>query len=193
LQDALDAGAEGIQVGTAFAFCAESGITDELKRRALQMSRSGQARVFTSPLASPTGFPFKVLQLEGTLSDPDQYEQRERLCDLGYLRQLYRKEDGTVGYRCSAEPEDIFLGKGGKATDTPGRVCLCNCLLATIGLGQTRPDGYVELPVVTAGDDAAYLVKEGQDSYTAKDVVDYLLSSPTTATAVEKASTNGRG
>ena len=41
------------------------------------------ARVFTDPLASPTGFPFKVLGLEGTLSEPAVYARRERLCDLG--------------------------------------------------------------------------------------------------------------
>lgn len=179
LKDAIDAGAEGIQVGTAFAFCAESGITDELKEQALNLSRHGQAHVHTDPLASPTRFPFKVLELEGTLSDAGAYEERERLCDLGYLRQLYRKEDGTVGYRCAAEPEDVYVSKGGKVEDAVGRKCLCNCLLATIGLGQTRHDGYTELAMVTAGDEAVHLSKllrNGSNRYTARDVVEYLLS-----------------
>jgi hypothetical protein len=120
-----------------------------------------------------------VLELEGTLSDAGAYEERERLCDLGYLRQLYRKEDGTVGYRCAAEPEDVYVSKGGKVEDAVGRKCLCNCLLATIGLGQTRHDGYTELAMVTAGDEAVHLSKllrNGSNRYTARDVVEYLLS-----------------
>ena len=27
-----------------------------------------------------------------------------RVCDLGILRQLYKRPDGSVGYRCRAEP-----------------------------------------------------------------------------------------
>jgi NAD(P)H-dependent flavin oxidoreductase YrpB (nitropropane dioxygenase family) len=132
-------GATGIQVGTAFAFCEESGVAPELKRRALKLSREGRARVYTDRLASPTGFPFKVAQLAGTLSDPKCYEARPRVCDLGYLRQLYRKPDGSVGYRCPAEPVDIYLRHGGTVEETKGRKCICNGLMATAGLGQYRP------------------------------------------------------
>jgi hypothetical protein len=32
-------------------------------------------------------------------------------------------------------------------------VCLCNALTANVGLGQTREDGYEELPLVTLGTD----------------------------------------
>ena len=179
LQEALAGGAAGIQVGTAFAFCAESGITPDIKRRALHLSRMGKAQVFTDPQASPTGYPFKVLRMEGTLSDPHEYEKRKRLCDLGYLRQSYRREDGTVGYRCPAEPLPIYLSKGGIEADTIGRKCLCNALFATIGLQQARRDGQVELPLVTAGDEVARLSRmldDDQDIYTAKDVVEYLLA-----------------
>jgi hypothetical protein len=35
----------------------------------------------------PTGFPFKVHQLEGALSDHGVPDARERKCELGYLRQ----------------------------------------------------------------------------------------------------------
>ncbi len=71
LADALRQGASGVQVGTAFAFCNESGLRPELKQQALQMSRAGTARVFTDPIASPTGFPFKVVQMPGTLSEAE--------------------------------------------------------------------------------------------------------------------------
>jgi nitronate monooxygenase len=179
LAEALALGAAGIQVGTAFAFCEESGITPELKRQALEMSRAGKAQVFTDPLASPTGFPFKVLQMPGTLSDPAVNQNRVRLCDLGYLRHAYRKEDGTLGYRCPAEPTEDFVRKGGAAKETEGRQCVCNGLVATIGLAQVRDVSNPDLPLITAGNDVAHIANfaaPGRDSYSAAEVVQRLLS-----------------
>jgi NAD(P)H-dependent flavin oxidoreductase YrpB (nitropropane dioxygenase family) len=178
LADALRLGAAGVQVGTAFAFCKESGLRPELKRQALQMSRAGSARVFTDPVASPTGFPFKVVQMEGTLSHADQYAARTRICDLGYLRHLYRKPDGTPGYRCPAEPVDDFIKKGGTVADAQGRKCLCNGLVANVGLSQVRSEQEQELALMTAGDDVANVaqfLKPGCDTYTAADVIERLL------------------
>ena len=178
LADALCLGAAGVQVGTAFAFCNESGLRPELKQLALQMSRAGTARVFTDPVASPTGFPFKVVQMEGTLSHADQYGARTRICDLGYLRHLYRKPDGTPGYRCPAEPVDDFVKKGGTVADAQGRKCLCNGLVANVGLAQVRSDLDQELALMTAGDDVANVaqfLKPGCDSYTAADFMERLL------------------
>jgi NAD(P)H-dependent flavin oxidoreductase YrpB (nitropropane dioxygenase family) len=149
-------GAAGVQVGTAFALCEESGILPELKRRLRELIRTGTARVYTDPLASPTGFPFKIAQLSQTLSDVTAYAKRQRICDLGYLRQLFRRDDGTVGYRCAAEPAADLLRKGGAEAELSGRKCLCNGLAATVGLAQTRSDG-AELPIITAGDELANL------------------------------------
>ena len=179
LAEALRFGAAGIQVGTAFAFCEESGIRSDLKQQVLQLSRDGEARVFTDPLASPTGFPFKVVQLPGTLSDSAANIPRTRLCDLGYLRHAYRKEDGTLGYRCPAEPAGDFVRKGGAQTETEGRLCVCNGLVSTIGLAQIRAATTSDLPLVTAGNDVAQVARylqPGRDSYTAAEVVDYLLA-----------------
>jgi NAD(P)H-dependent flavin oxidoreductase YrpB (nitropropane dioxygenase family) len=181
LAEALRLGAAGVQVGTAFAFCEESGVQPELKREALRLSRLGQARVFTDPLVSPAGFPFKVAQMAQTLSEVALYENRPRICDLGYLRHPYRKTDGTVGYRCPAEPLKNFLQKGGTLADIQGRKCVCNGLPATVGLGQVRPKSGAELPLVTAGDDVADIaqfLKPGRDSYSAHDVLDRLLAEP---------------
>jgi nitronate monooxygenase len=178
LAEALQQGAAGIQVGTAFAFCEESAIRPELKRQAITSSRLGQGRVFTDPLASPAGFPFKVAQLEGTLSDAALYEARPRICDLGYLRHPYRKDDGTLGYRCPAEPAEAYLRKGGTLEEMHGRKCICNGLPATVGIGQDRPGADPELPLVTAGDDlvnVAQFLAPGRDTYTAADVVKRLL------------------
>jgi NAD(P)H-dependent flavin oxidoreductase YrpB (nitropropane dioxygenase family) len=158
LGEARRLGAAGIQVGTAFAFCEESGVEPALKREAIRSSRAGTTRVFTDPAASPTGFPFKVVEMPGTLSDAAAYAARTRICDLGYLRQPYRKSDGSVGYRCASEPVEDYVRKGGKAAETVGRKCLCNGLAATVGLGQVRA-GVAELPLVTAGDEVADLAR----------------------------------
>ncbi len=176
LAEAQRLGATGIQVGTAFAFCEESGVAPEWKREVIRTIRAGLARVFTDPVASPTGFPFKIAAVPGTLSEPEVYAARGKICDLGFLRQLYRKLDGTLGYRCAGEPVEDFVRKGGNVADTVGRKCLCNGLAATVGLGQTR-DGTPEPALVTAGNelvDLARLFRAGADSYTAADVVNYL-------------------
>ena len=182
LAEAISLGAAGIQVGTAFAFCKESGIQPELKQQVLQMSRAGKARVFTDPVASPTGFPFKVVQMDGTLSAADQYDARTRICDLGYLRHLYRKADGTPGYRCPAEPVEDFVAKGGTPAEAQGRKCLCNGLVANVGLSQVRSERERELALLTAGDDVAQVARflqPGCDSYTAAEVIRCLLGSET--------------
>jgi len=175
LAAALAAGAAGIQVGTAFALCRESGLGDRTRRGLLRRAAGGALRVSNDPAASPTGFPFKVARLPGTLADPEVYQARPRLCDLGYLRTPYVRPDGGVGYRCPAEPVEIFLRKGGTAEEAAGRHCLCNALTATVGLGQTRPDGYAEPPLVTLGQDLGFLAHLPSLDYRAADVVDYLL------------------
>jgi NAD(P)H-dependent flavin oxidoreductase YrpB (nitropropane dioxygenase family) len=151
--EALAAGAAGVQVGTLFALARESGIAPALRQQLLERMGAGILDVRTDGMASPTGFPFKVTRLPGTGSEPEVYEARPRLCDLGYLRVPYERPNGAVGYRCPAEPVDAYVRKGGKVEDTVGRACLCNALTADIGLGQTRKDGYQEVPIVTLGTD----------------------------------------
>ncbi len=181
LREALELGATGIQVGTPFAFCEESGIDPEIKRRVLAGAREGTVKVFTDPVASPTGFPFKIVQLEGTSSELHVQTARNRVCDLGYLRHSYQKPDGTLGQRCPGEPLDSYLQRGGDTADTAGRVCVCNGLLATIGLGQIRPYAWEEPALVTAGDDVNGIVDflpAGAETYCARDVMERLQSLP---------------
>jgi len=178
LAEALGCGAAGIQVGTAFAFCEESGIASDLKARVLDSSRRREIDTFTDPTASPTGFPFKVVRMAGTISEPPVYAARQRVCDLGYLRRAYRKMDGTLGYRCPGEPEELFVSKGGRLAETQGRKCICNGLLSTIGLGQIQPGGYHEPALLTAGDDVKELARflpAEQETYSAADVIRHLL------------------
>ncbi|GAA4057321.1 nitronate monooxygenase [Actinomadura miaoliensis] len=174
---ARSSGAAGIQAGTIFALCRESGLDPRLRRRLVQAAAAGNLRVRNDPAASPAGFPFKVAALPHSLSEPDIYRDRPRLCDLGYLRTPYVRANGAVGYRCPAEPVDDYIRKGGAPEDTAGRRCLCNGLVAGIGLAQHRPDGYTEPPLLTLGQDLGFLPDllggHGGD-YTAADAVDYL-------------------
>lgn len=180
LTRAKSAGAVGIQVGSLFALCEESGLTTEIKHQAMELCCAAEGlRVFTDPVASPTGFPFKVLCLPGSNSERETYEERGRGCDLGYLREAYERPDGTLGWRCPAENVKAYVRKGGNADDTAGRKCLCNSLLANIGVGQVRANGKVELPLVTCGDDTSKIrgiPRDGRKLYTVADVAKYLLS-----------------
>lgn len=181
VREALAAGATGVQVGTAFAFTRESALREDLKQALLARAVRGEAQVFTDPLASPAGFPFKVAQLQGTASDAAVCAARPRICDLGFLRELYRGEDGQVAYRCPAEPLSVYLAKGGQAEDAAGRKCLCNALMANIGHQQVRCGHRVEPPLVTAGDDLAGVARflpVGSASYSAADVLSALLPGP---------------
>ena len=178
LVEALEAGAAGVQVGTAFAYCAESGLDPKLIADTLEMSKAKTAHVFTDPVASPTGFPFKVVDMPGTHSDQHIYEERTRICDLGYLRHAYKKENGKVGWRCPSEPIEDYLKKGGKLEDTVGRKCVCNSLMANINLGQVQKNGELEKPLITSGDDVAHIarfLKPGETTYSANDVIEYLM------------------
>ncbi len=173
-REALAEGAAGIQVGTAFALCVESEIVPEIRKALLLKALTGQAKVFTDPVASPTGYPFKAAMLEGTLSEKAVYQARRRVCDLGFLRELYLCPNGSIGYRCAAEQESIFVAKGGSLENTPGRVCLCNSLIANVGMPQRLPDGSTEPCLITLGDDLATVGRfcslENLD-YSAADVI----------------------
>jgi NAD(P)H-dependent flavin oxidoreductase YrpB (nitropropane dioxygenase family) len=175
-------GATGVQVGTAFAYCAESGLDPALKRRVISATLDGSLDVRSDWRVSPTGFPFRVVELEGTLSDPQVVAQRRPVCDLGALRTPFAAGDGTIDYRCPAEPLAMYTRKGGRAQNAEGRTCLCNGLMAAAGLAQRRPGGRVEPPLVTSGADFS-LVRElagraghATDPYDAADVVDHLLA-----------------
>ncbi len=167
-------GAVGVQVGSAFAFSKESGMKRSLKIRIIESLQKGVAKVKTDLLASPTGFPFKLLNLKNTISEDKVYESRKRICDVGYLREAYTKDNGEIGYRCPAEPVDIYIKKGGRKEDTVGRKCLCNGLISTIGLGQKRKDGSSESPIITTGDQLNYILSflnPGEKLYSAIDVI----------------------
>lgn len=179
LEESKTEGAIGIQVGTLFAFCRESGILPELKKRFLEAVAAGKAFVFTHPAASPTGYPFKIALLRDTVSDSIEFLKRKRVCNLGFLRELFKTEQGTIGYRCPAEVETVFVKKGGLAERAKEARCLCNSLLANIGVGMKYAGGYLEKPLLTVGshlESLKLLISKFGMDYSAKDVIRFLES-----------------
>jgi nitronate monooxygenase len=176
VENAFALGASGVQVGTLFAYCDESGMDDELRRRVLRDVKNASVTVATSLRASSTGYPFKVVSVSDTISEGNVYDQRARKCDLGYLREAFVTPNGSTGYRCTAEPVDAYVRKGGDVTATEGSTCLCNGLMSTCGLGQFRADGHREPPIVTSGDDINDIraLLAGRESYRAIDVIAHL-------------------
>ena len=179
LAQARAAGAQGIQVGTAFAYSQESGLAESFKRQVLAEVLAGTLDVRSDWRASPTGFPFRVIQLEGTVSDPEIAAGRKAVCDLGALRTPYKKANGDIDYRCPAEPLAVYTRKGGRAQNAEGRQCLCNALLAAADFPQQRPDGSTEPAIVTSGDDFRAVLAlassgSGGGPYPAREVVEYL-------------------
>ena len=177
LDEAIAAGAQGIQAGSIFALCQDSALRADLRSDAIEQALAGELAVMTNMDGSPSGFPFKEAGLDNTLSRDAVYDARERICDLGILRSPYRTEDGRLDYRCPGEPVDKYLTKGGDEASTVGKRCLCNALLATISLPQVRSiegsdEPYVEQPLVTLGEDLSFLGElENPRGYSAADAV----------------------
>jgi hypothetical protein len=74
---------------------------------------------------------------------------------------------------------DDFVRKGGALAETHGRQCVCNGLVATIGMAQILEDQTEDLPLLTAGNDLNSLgcfLETGRDSYSAAEVVRRLLA-----------------
>ena len=178
LKEAISLGAVGVQVGSIFALCLESGITDALRKQILEKIANKSLRVVTDPHGSPTSFPFKYAELENTISDVDEFSGRIKLCDLGYLRTVVERPGQRIAYRCSGEPDKTFLFKGGEAGATAEKKCLCNALMANIGMPQVRASGYVEHALVTLGSDLSgeeALLANYPNGWGAGDAVRFLL------------------
>ena len=180
VKTALAQGAAGVQVGTLFAISNHSGFSAQTRKQLIDKLKSNSLEIKTDVKASPTSFPIKIAKLEGHTSTAEGFTARPKLCDLGYLREPAVSETGRTIYRCPSEPDDQFIKKGGAVEDIDGRKCLCNGLMANIGLPQVRKDGYVEAPIVTLGSDiegAKTLLKDHPEGYGADEAVKWLLSS----------------
>lgn len=184
IQHALAAGATGVQVGSVFALAEESGMKPSYRTAILTEIKNGakDTELVKTTLFSPTGFPFKVVQLEGTLADDMVYAARSRVCDIGLLQQRGLSKPNADGkrqlfQRCSAAPIQGFVKKRGLPQNTESRRCLCNGLLSTVGLAQGT-NLKEEPAIVTLGnhlDSIRRLSHQGQYPYWVGDVVQDLL------------------
>lgn len=188
LQEALAMGAHGVQVGTVFALAEESGMKPEYRTAVLASIKEGisDADLVRTTTYSPTGFAFKVAQLNGTLSEEAVYEDRKRICDIGLLKQQgfsQPDENGqrTLFHRCPAGPIEPYLKNRGLERNSEERRCLCNGLLSCVGLGQVKEiqgESIEEPAIVTLGthlDGVRRLSRQGQTHYFAADVVNDIL------------------
>jgi NAD(P)H-dependent flavin oxidoreductase YrpB (nitropropane dioxygenase family) len=184
LAQALAAGATGVQVGSVFALSEESGIKSAYRSAIMAQLKKemDDSKMVLTTLFSPTGFPFKVVQLDGTLANQEVYTNRMRVCDIGLLQQRGLSKpakDGTrrLFQRCPAAPLDDFVSKRGLPLNTTDRRCLCNGLLACVGLGQAglqNGEQMEEPAIVTLGnhlDGIRRLSRNGQSPYWVRDVV----------------------
>jgi nitronate monooxygenase len=184
LNEALAQGANGVQVGTVFALAEESGMRPEYKTAVLTAMKNGadDADLVRTTTFSPTGFSFKVAQIPETLSDDQTYDERRRICDIGLLQQrgLSKPDEHgerTLFHRCPAGPIESYVKNRGLERNTGERRCLCNGLLASVGLGQVKKIQGVpteEPAIVTLGNDldgVRRLSRQGQMHYFVADVV----------------------
>lgn len=181
LESAQRSGFTGIQAGSIFALSEESGFTLEIKEAIIRAIREDRAKIESSFVASPTGYPFKVLQMEGTMSDPVSFLKRKRSCGVGLLREVkevkidLENKAQQARWSCSADPR--LENAGSQA------VCLCEALLAVIGLAQVN-GGEEELPIITLGEELKdikkLLEKNKWQPYPAEAAYNYIMGNNTT-------------
>ena len=161
-------GAYGLQVGSRFALCDESGMRRDIKDAVLAYNaQKGELR--TEFGVSPTGYPFKVLPLAGSVADPTIQANRHRICNKGYLMHAETLEkDGVkeLVYRCPAMPAKQFEKLGGDASETASRICLCNSLLSTAGFDSDK-----EPPLITLGQSGTRITER----HTARQIIQEIL------------------
>jgi nitronate monooxygenase len=126
----MQAGADGVQIGTRFAATHESGASKAFKQ-AIVAAREEDIEVATDP-GSPAGLPFRVIKTSPGYQQALAHGRPFR-CDKGYL--LHKGTDDRM--TCLAL-------EGYKA------FCICNALLSAIDCNNT-PD----LPIYTVGANAA--------------------------------------
>lgn len=163
LSEALQVGASGIQIGSLFAYSAQSGLDAKQKAECLTLFMKNRIKVRTDFEASPTGYPFKTVLKQGTATDTHSRFTEQRKCDLGYLCTIVSKEDGSLSYHCPA-------------TDSNSNaLCVCNGLMSAAGWPQSR-NGKKEPPLLTCGDDYAAVgaIASVMQNYTVQDVLDFI-------------------
>ena len=124
----LQAGADGVQMGTRFLATEESSATPEYKQAVVSAGR--EDIVVTHRPGSPCGLPFRVIRQAPMLISA-QKNLRKPKCDKGYVL-LRDKNGGYLPCPANSESGDYF--------------CICNGLLSSAGY-----NGDKEEPLYTVG------------------------------------------
>ena len=133
LARALAAGATGVQVGSVFALAEESGMKSSYRSAILNelKKETDDSKLVLTTLFSPTGFPFKVVQLEDTLADQAVYADRMRVCDIGLVAAARSQQTGRRRYRAgfssAARPPRWMISSASAAcrsTPPTGAACV---------------------------------------------------------------------
>ncbi len=177
LQHALSLGASGIQVGTAFAFCEESGLPPRSRHRC-----GGEPRKVASacsPTRSPRRPAFRSRSCRSRARFPSPTCMplaRASATSVTCARTTARK---TARWVTGARPSRSRITSTRAATeaDIHGRKCLCNGLLSAVDTGRcatTAPSSRRSTRPATKRPKYKF-VRPGHTSYTADDVIDRLL------------------
>jgi len=147
-----------------------------LRSEIIAEAQRDELKVATSMVASSTGYPFKVALVPGTIADKDLYEARERKCDLGYLRDPYVKENGTIGYRCAGRAHHRLRPQGRPRAGHRGHHVPVQ---RPHGDVRPRPGPQRRSPGTAARHERRQFERDpprrgGRDSYGAQDVIAYL-------------------
>ena len=150
LAEARASGAQGVQLGSAFAFTEESAIAEDIKRDVLKRARTRSLQ------ASPISKRRPRLPVQDRVREETSLPTcaQGRVCDLGYLRQRISRATliGTVSGRASINLRE----EGGRKRTRPTSFA-CATILATIDLGQERPP--VRSSAAHAGADLAEIAR----------------------------------
>jgi nitronate monooxygenase len=155
-------GASGVQVGTAFAMCAESACARTTAWRCCGSSPAWQ--VFDERLT------WVPICCRGCRHDVGSGRRdRPRICDPGFLREAYRQDDGSIG-SMPGQPVNVPSRRAARST-TPRAEVSCNALVASAGYPSARAEsveGHHHGGRRPGGRDA---IAEGATDYTAAEVV----------------------
>ena len=125
----VNAGADGVQIGTRFAATNESGASQAFKDAII--AARAEDIVIADP-GSPAGMPFRIISFSPGYQEALR-NGRPLSCDKQYL--LHRGADGRL--TCAA-------------LENHGCFCICNALLSAAGCNDTA-----DLPIFTVGANAA--------------------------------------
>ena len=179
LREALEQGAAGVQVGTAFAFSRESGMRPDLKNGSSPRPRPARARSLPIRWPRPPDFPSRWRSSKALRPNPSIYKERKRVCDLGYLREPYAASDGKIALSLLRRAGGKLSGQGRQDRGHGGPQVPVQC-----AAGQHRPRSGAQATERGTGADhggrrSEYhraVPRSWRHSYSAEDVVESLLS-----------------